>query len=103
MYISIVEYVTVIYPLLLSCEGCLATGDCNKNIHLWFAQDGGSWRVDQRPYTGHTASVEDIQWSPNEANVSMSCRCTLFLLLEKRVVVKYAFLDQTQLQCIFYF
>ena len=56
---------------VLFYKGCLATGDCNKNIHLWFAEDGGKWRVDQRPYTGHTASVEDIQWSPNEANVSV--------------------------------
>lgn len=53
--------------------GQLATGDCNKNIHLWKMKSGGEWQVDQRPYSSHTASVEDIQWSPSEANVFASC------------------------------
>ncbi|KAJ7313986.1 hypothetical protein JRQ81_005843 [Phrynocephalus forsythii] len=50
--------------------GTLLTGDCNKNIHLWTPKEDGSWFVDQRPFTAHTASVEDLQWSPNEATVS---------------------------------
>jgi ribosome assembly protein RRB1 len=29
--------------------------------------------VDQRPLVGHTASVEDVVWSPNESNVLASC------------------------------
>uniref|UniRef100_A0A8D0GX38 Glutamate-rich WD repeat-containing protein 1 n=1 Tax=Sphenodon punctatus TaxID=8508 RepID=A0A8D0GX38_SPHPU len=53
--------------------GHLLTGDCNKNIHLWTPKEDGSWFVDQRPFTSHTASVEDIQWSPNEATVFASC------------------------------
>merc|ERR1712096_363567 len=53
--------------------GVLATGDCAKNIHAWKPTDDGSWNVDSRPFVGHTASVEDIQWSPNEATVMASC------------------------------
>jgi len=51
----------------------LATGSCNRNIHLWQLRDDGSFHVDQRPYNSHEDSVEDIQWSPNENNVFSSC------------------------------
>lgn len=51
----------------------LATGDCKQDIHIWQPSESGKWHVDQRPLIGHTASVEDIQWSPNERNVFASC------------------------------
>jgi len=50
--------------------GRLVTGDCKKNIHVWEPQEGGaSWTVDQRPFSSHSKSVEDLQWSPTEATV----------------------------------
>jgi len=61
------------FALDWSFEGNLLTGDNTKNIHLWKCADGGTWNVDQRPFIGHTSSVEDIQWSPNEATVFASC------------------------------
>ncbi|PNF41437.1 hypothetical protein B7P43_G13794 [Cryptotermes secundus] len=54
-------------------SGVLATGDCKRNIHIWNPASGGSWHVDQRPLIGHTDSVEDLQWSPNERSVLASC------------------------------
>ncbi|KAH0857068.1 hypothetical protein HID58_085329 [Brassica napus] len=52
--------------------GRLLSGDCMSMIHLW-EPASGSWTVDPIPLTGHTASVEDLQWSPAEANVFASC------------------------------
>lgn len=53
--------------------GVLATGDCQKNIHIWKPTEDGTWVVNQVPLLGHTKSVEDIQWSPNERNVLATC------------------------------
>lgn len=53
--------------------GRLLTGDCKSAIHLWEPADGGRWTVDTAPFSGHSASVEDIQWSPTEAQVFASC------------------------------
>ncbi len=56
--------------MIFFCLGMLATGDCSKNIHIWKPNET-EWLVDQRPYIGHTSSVEDIQWSPNEQSVKI--------------------------------
>ncbi|KAL2084003.1 hypothetical protein ACEWY4_019521 [Coilia grayii] len=54
--------------------GRLVSGDCKKNIHVWEPrEDGTSWQIDQRPFSSHTKSVEDLQWSPTEATVFASC------------------------------
>lgn len=53
--------------------GLLATGDCRRDIHIWQPHESGTWNVDQRPLIGHTESVEDLQWSPNEQSVLASC------------------------------
>lgn len=51
-------------------KGRLVSGDCKKNIHVWEPREGGtSWQIDQRPFSSHTKSVEDLQWSPTEATV----------------------------------
>lgn len=47
--------------------GRLASGDCAKAIHVWEPRDGGF--AVSAPYREHTASVEDLQWSPTEATV----------------------------------
>ena len=54
--------------------GVLASGDCNKNIHVWKPGEGGQWTVSD-VFRSHTGSVEDIKWSPDEATVMASCSC----------------------------
>lgn len=56
-------------------EGRLATGDIVNEIHVWNQESAGNWGYEgnQKPYLGHTSSVEDIQWSPVENNVFASC------------------------------
>ena len=56
-------------------QGALASGDCAHKIHVWSGAPGGTWAVDGEAYVGHTASVEDLAWSPAEAGVFMSCGC----------------------------
>lgn len=55
--------------------GYMLTGDNGKCIHLWKPVEQGvtEWLVEQRSFQGHTAAVEDIQWSPNEGSVFASC------------------------------
>ncbi|MQM12658.1 hypothetical protein Taro_045576 [Colocasia esculenta] len=52
--------------------GRLASGDCNNCIYIW-EPSSTTWNVDTNPFIGHTASVEDLQWSPTEADVFASC------------------------------
>lgn len=55
-------------------EGKLLSGDNDGKIFLSSPSDpgAGKWVSDTRPFTGHTGSVEDIAWSPNERNVFAS-------------------------------
>ena len=41
-------------------------------IHVWQPKPDGKWAVTEA-FQGHSASVEDLQWSPTEANVFASC------------------------------
>ncbi|GBG66310.1 hypothetical protein CBR_g58801 [Chara braunii] len=53
--------------------GRLVSGDNKKGIHLWEPSVGGKWTIERSPYRGHVGSVEDLQWSPTEADVFASC------------------------------
>ncbi|KAG7290135.1 hypothetical protein NEMBOFW57_000132 [Staphylotrichum longicolle] len=52
--------------------GKLLTGDNDGLIYMTTRTDGGGFVTDQRPFQGHTSSVEEIQWSPSEASVFAS-------------------------------
>lgn len=53
-------------------HGRLLTGDCNGQIFNTHRAQAGGWTIDNRPFTGHTGSIEEIQWSPGEKNVFAS-------------------------------
>ncbi|KAF3908946.1 Coronin-1A [Orbilia brochopaga] len=50
----------------------LLTGDNAGKIYHTTATDGGKFTVDGAAFTGHTSSVEEIQWSPAERTVFAS-------------------------------
>ncbi|SNX84205.1 related to RRB1 - involved in the regulation of ribosome biosynthesis [Melanopsichium pennsylvanicum] len=50
----------------------LLTGDVNSNIFLTTANNAG-FTTNPVPFTSHTSSVEDLQWSPKEPTVFASC------------------------------
>lgn len=52
--------------------GKLLTGDCTGSIFATTRTEGGGFVTDTSAYTGHTGSVEELQWSPNERNVFAS-------------------------------
>ncbi|RDA88167.1 hypothetical protein CP532_6801 [Ophiocordyceps camponoti-leonardi (nom. inval.)] len=52
--------------------GKLLTGDNDGLIYVTTRTGGGGWVTDNRPFQGHTGSVEEIQWSPSEASVFAS-------------------------------
>lgn len=54
-------------------NGKLLTGDNDGLIYQTTRTDGGGWVTDNRPFAGHTSSVEDIQWSLSEQSVFASC------------------------------
>jgi ribosome assembly protein RRB1 len=56
----------------LISTGKLATGDNDGRIYITTRTAGEGWATDSRPFTGHTGSVEELQWSPTERNVFAS-------------------------------
>jgi len=50
----------------------LLTGDINSKIYLTTVSPTG-FNALSNPFTSHTSSVEDIQWSPTEPTVFASC------------------------------
>lgn len=50
----------------------LLTGDIHSKIYLTTSSPSGFNALSQ-PFTSHTSSVEDIQWSPSEPTVFASC------------------------------
>ncbi|KAI9678719.1 MAG: ribosome biosynthesis protein rrb1 [Caeruleum heppii] len=53
-------------------QGKLLTGDNDGRIFVSTGLGSGGFTTDARPFTGHTSSVEELQWSPNERNVFAS-------------------------------
>lgn len=52
--------------------GKLLTGDSSGKIFATTRTEGGGFVTDTNAFTGHTGSVEEVQWSPNERNVFAS-------------------------------
>lgn len=50
----------------------LLTGDVHSKIYLTTSTPTG-FTTQKTPFTSHTSSIEDLQWSPSEATVFASC------------------------------
>jgi len=56
----------------LVSTGKLVTGDNDGRIFVTTGTAGDNWAAEPRPFTGHTGSVEELQWSPSERTVFAS-------------------------------
>lgn len=58
-----------------AAPGRLLSGAVNGTIYLseLASAEGSAWTTNPSRFRGHTDSVEDVQWSPNEPNVFASC------------------------------
>jgi ribosome assembly protein RRB1 len=56
----------------LVSTGKLLTGDNDGAIYVTTRTAGDGWAVDSRAFTGHTGSIEELQWSPSERHVFAS-------------------------------
>ncbi|KFY61520.1 hypothetical protein V496_04980 [Pseudogymnoascus sp. VKM F-4515 (FW-2607)] len=52
--------------------GKLVTGDNDGSIYVTTRTQGEGWATDSRALSGHTGSIEELQWSPSERNVFAS-------------------------------
>ncbi|RMZ88879.1 hypothetical protein DV736_g3898, partial [Chaetothyriales sp. CBS 134916] len=52
--------------------GRLLSGDNNGHIYMTQRTEGGGFTTDQRSFTQHTGSIEELQWSPTEKTVFAS-------------------------------
>jgi ribosome assembly protein RRB1 len=52
--------------------GKLLTGDSAGSIFATTRTEGGGFVTDTNAFTGHTGSIEELQWSPTERNVFAS-------------------------------
>lgn len=53
-------------------EGKLLTGDHSGKIFVTTRTSGGGFVTDTNAFTGHTGSIEELQWSPSERTVFAS-------------------------------
>lgn len=53
-------------------QGHLLSGDCHGKIFYSMPQSATSFTTDTTAFTGHTDSVEDLQWSPRQNTVFAS-------------------------------
>ncbi|KKA30289.1 hypothetical protein TD95_003872 [Thielaviopsis punctulata] len=56
----------------LVAEPKLLTGDNDGLIYMTVGGSDGRWLTHGKAFSGHTASVEDVHWSPSEASVFAS-------------------------------
>lgn len=56
-------------------------GDCNNSIYLWDPTSAATWNVDNAPFIGHAASVEDLQVCVlMQSHSCFSCSFSIYFL-----------------------